>query len=307
MNEHTVNSLTELFTFVFDKGSAFFNSDDLFIFRGQEDSKWGLVPAIFRNYLAVGDSRVSRETPVYDMAGGISLVKIRQICEIERVIYREFFERLRAYPQIQVNRNALWEMLCIAQHFGVPTRLLDWTDNLSIAAYFSVVKSPKKNGAIWCLNATQVAAIHNLPSFRNLMDKKGGVSRIDDLPHDASFFTPRDPGIAQPIRLNDPQYGFRILQPPDMEQRIKSQGSFFTVDVTTNDYNDNEHDSHTHYDHAELCNNLLLKITIRSKSKREVKKDLEKIGTNYKQIFPDLYGIGMYLSDMREDLILKRL
>lgn len=48
-----------------------------------------------------------------------------------------------------------WERLSFMQHHGVPTRLLDWTENLNVAIYFAVAYSMvKKTGDpyIWVLN-----------------------------------------------------------------------------------------------------------------------------------------------------------
>jgi hypothetical protein len=42
-----------------------------------------------------------------------------------------------------------WSALAIARHYGVPTRLLDWTLNVSVAAYFAACKHPEKDGAVW--------------------------------------------------------------------------------------------------------------------------------------------------------------
>jgi hypothetical protein len=46
---------------------------------------------------------------------------------------------------------AAW--LSLMQHHGAPTRLLDWTDSLLVAAYFAVKSHFDKNGAIWIVRA----------------------------------------------------------------------------------------------------------------------------------------------------------
>ena len=43
-----------------------------------------------------------------------------------------------------------WECLAIAQHYGLATRLLDWSCNPLIATYFAVNERPECDGAIYC-------------------------------------------------------------------------------------------------------------------------------------------------------------
>lgn len=38
------------------------------------------------------------------------------------------------------------------RHYGVPTRLVDWTASLYVAAYFAVAKAPDKDGAIYLIH-----------------------------------------------------------------------------------------------------------------------------------------------------------
>jgi hypothetical protein len=43
-----------------------------------------------------------------------------------------------------------WESLAVAQHHGLATRLLDWTWNPLVAAYFATAASGNVDGAIYC-------------------------------------------------------------------------------------------------------------------------------------------------------------
>lgn len=51
-------------------------------------------------------------------------------------------------------RNSL-EWMAVAQHYGVPTRLLDWTGNPLFALWFAVRESSGADGAFWVLPATE--------------------------------------------------------------------------------------------------------------------------------------------------------
>jgi hypothetical protein len=105
-------------------------TSDLVLFRGQRED-WPLLPKIGRDDLRL-DLR------------GISLAKA------ERKMFDHFRQQHIQYADRLDNER---EILALAQHHGLPTRLLDWTMNPLAALWFAAALPPKdeKPGVVWVL------------------------------------------------------------------------------------------------------------------------------------------------------------
>ena len=111
---HTKNDITSYIDFIDKKCKA----DDV-LFRGQQVDK-PLLPKI---------ARMETKT---------------NILHAERKMLREF--KRRVLPLLDVQPESNWDWLAIAQHHGMPTRLLDWTLNPLAALWFAVNRPPVKEG-----------------------------------------------------------------------------------------------------------------------------------------------------------------
>ncbi|PWY43395.1 FRG domain-containing protein [Pseudomonas sp. RW405] len=162
-----------------------------YVFRGQCDANFGLTPSVFR------DSKI---TPVRRFMAGDAVTMIEQVWhEVE--LLRSFLGscnvsglKVPGYTHAlheQINRNksdltnvpSLWpprdfyEVLAVAQHHGLPTRLLDWTRRSYVAAYFAGSSALEQEDvpeyiAVWALN---IAKSHEWDSVA-VVDMPGGTS-----------------------------------------------------------------------------------------------------------------------------------
>lgn len=119
---------------------SYFSAHD-WLFRGITDAQHSLV------------AKVGRETTR-------AMKRVPNSSRLERVPYRLADEiavfsmfRSQALSHVQRSPTTLLEWLALAQHFGMPTRLLDWTESFLVAAWFAVekagAKENKADAAIW--------------------------------------------------------------------------------------------------------------------------------------------------------------
>lgn len=105
-----------------------------YIFRGQSNEKWKLMASFDRCYgFLPYEKRKKMEKDLVD--------EFRKMC-----IDWENKEKFKKYDDLQV--------MTVGQHYGLPTRLLDWSYSLYVAAFFAFVNARDSNSniAIWIID-----------------------------------------------------------------------------------------------------------------------------------------------------------
>ena len=136
--------------------------------------------------------------------------------EIERLLLEEF--KRSALPHIDRNRLINdWDWLAVAQHHGLPTRLLDWTTNPLVACYFAtgVHGNSRQKGEIYAIQASEVG--YYSPEKSDEIDPFSIVK--------AGFFKPS----ALAPRIVSQRGLFSIQPNPDKAWRIGARVETFEV------------------------------------------------------------------------------
>lgn len=126
-----INSVPELLQAVHNTQRHFNNLPRPW-YRGQGDSKWTLVPRVFRTC----DSQ--------DMAAAAQ--------ERESRLFTNFCLQARAIDGSCPQGNELHEWLPFACQHKLPTRLLDWTRSPLVATFFAVDDCPGEEASLWALD-----------------------------------------------------------------------------------------------------------------------------------------------------------
>lgn len=178
-------------------------------------------------------------------------------------------------------REATDQWLFLAQHVGLPTRLLDWTESALVALHFALME---KQPIVWMLN----------PIALNESSLAPGKKLGDEFP-----LTWVNPSKASKVNIGSinirgawelDKVGVErpvAVLPTNIHPRMSVQRSCFTVQGKNKE-------SLTEQVGAEMLRGYVIANTACS----DMRKELRILGISHSTMFPDLDGLARELADL---------
>ncbi len=238
--KHSISSISDFL----EKLKTELKQRDPAWFRGHADASWKLLP---------GYQRYKNPPP-------------------ESVLINKF--KQNASLLVNTREPHKFEWLFYMQHYGAPTRLLDWSESPLFALYFAVTSTPNKQGALWMLRPLELNKLATsnakeakfIPSFDDQLLDNYSTESIE-----ANSFEGVIPMAAIATRNNT---------------RIQAQLGVFTISHrTTTSIEDIGTGAH------------ITKFTISPAAKKVIATELKLLGVNKFQLFPELSSAGELIKE----------
>jgi hypothetical protein len=222
-----------------------------FVYRGLDVASWGLETSLRR----LGSHYADVEAP----------------------LLRNF---IKYAAEEDLSTKSLLYKLAVAQHHGLPTRVLDWTTAPKVALHFAVGDESRyhEDGAIWCVDVTKVR--DTLPDeLRHILDRERAfLFSVEMLPAITNL------GEFDALKADE---DFALLfEPPSLDGRIVNQAAILsimpgaTLDMKT---------------FLERRPHLYRKIIVRKQLKWEIRDKLDQDQVNERMLFPSVDGTARWL------------
>jgi len=204
---------------------------------------------------------------------------------------RSEFKRRAPQLVLGTQPGSDWERYFLMQHYGIPTRLLDWSEGGLLALHFALISNNgRSDAAVWVLDPFWLngEVAQRIPGLLPDVVKRLGtlLPEADD---------PRDRDLLR-LYLGEafPQRRARLpdfpiaLQPPHIDRRIAAQLSSFTIHGR----------DPMGLEHLAESNRRprLAKITIPRGSIGRMREQLLDAGITEATVYPDLYGLALELT-----------
>ncbi len=248
-------------------------------YRGHADASWELLPKIQRGFNGA-DEELFRK---------------------ERFYTNDFQARASIFksPKPKLNEYANW--LTLMQHYGLPTRLLDWSRSPLVALYFAVSEETEieKDACVWVLTPGKLNELERLEKSSQVDDKEYDNTFIYNMEHKTvstmiytAFKRWELSDNKKAITPEDKKFDYRFktlrdkivaCYPTESDSRVYNQLAAFTVHNSTRKLED-------------ICNDkTLMKIIIPHEFKQTLLYELRVCGITDSYIYPDLEHLAKEL------------
>ena len=232
----------------------------------------------------------------------------------------------RMYQELQINctndfsgmRSHL-EILAEMQHYGLPTRLLDITQNPLIALYFACENQDNNSGEVILFSIDKdnikypqsdtVALLASLPLFTNLVQKDFYLASKDDTLTREDFNEKIAP-LIQEVRLERPGFKDEVVRedltsnlvviPSRNNRRIdKQEGAFIICGLLDEIYGDKTNNTITELRARDSDGKKIICIV---ESKDKLLKQLNSLGINKARVYPEIDDVADYIKNNMDEL-----
>lgn len=255
----TITTLRKFSSFVEKQLAS--SKDFTLWFRGAGKSSYTLSPSIHRHP---------------------QLTTPEKVIDLETRIIDRFNQRAVPFLHKPLDRKNDWEVLFFMQHYRIPTRLLDWSENPFIALYFALTsanfeiedkkKVYKNDAAIWVLDPV----VWNREALKDFTYDKGVLSVEESF---LNSYKPRTP------YANIPQKPLAIFGTHN-SPRIVSQRGVFTV------FGKKIQPMEETYVVDEFPQDCLIKLNFPAGNINSLLNSLIALGITDSVVYPDLEGLS---------------
>jgi hypothetical protein len=236
------------------------------------ENTWNAAIGRFRSdyvYRGMGDAAADLRTGLMKLGGNIR--------QVEFHVLRNF---KKYAPQDTVREDSQWNWLAVAQHHGVPTRLLDWSYSPYVSLHFATagLDEYRRDGIIWCVN---YVAIHKLlpQALREVLsEERSNAFTVEMLDRATGSLIALE-------RLSEEHFPV-FLEPPSLDDRIVNQFSIFSMMSSPLARFD---------DWLQQHGDLVRRIIIPAEVKWEARDKLDQANITERVLFPGLDGLARWL------------
>jgi hypothetical protein len=200
-----------------------------------------------------------------------------EFASLEKHLLRNF--RKYAY-RTGINPHSIWHWLSVAQHHGLPTRLLDWTHSPLCAMHFATANIEKfhLDGAIWMVDYVHVH--WQLPAaLKEQLNREGANIFTAEMISEAVASLD---GLA---RMSESPFVL-FFEPPSMDDRIVNQYALFSMMT----------DAMARLDQwLGRMPGCWRQVIIPARLKWEIRDKLDQANITERVLFPGLDGLSRWL------------